>query len=368
MAATLDMMGFESRNQLLIGFRLKTDIRMIRTHTLNERGDLMEQRKLGKEGPEVSAIGLGCMAMSEFYGASDDAASTEVIFAALEAGITMLDTADTYGHGHNEELIGRVLKRWGGKVFVASKFGIVRKKGEYRREICGRPEYVKAAVEASLGRLGRERIDLCYVHRVDANVAIEETVGALSDLAAQGKLRYIGLSEPSVETLRRAHAVHPITAVQSEYSLWTRDAERGIMPVCRELGIGFVAYSPLGRGVLTGRIDRSLIDREGDMRRFLPRFSAENFAANMDVTAKFVDMARRKGIAPSRMALAWILAKGDDIVPIPGTRRMTYLMENIGSTEVRLDQEEIGILDDLFAPGMIRGARYTPEGMAGVNQ
>lgn len=328
----------------------------------------MEKRKLGNTGPEVSALGLGCMAMSEFYGPSDDAASKAVILAALDQGITMLDTADTYGHGHNEELIGSVLRDWSGEVFVATKFGIVRVRGEYKRTISGRPEYVRQSAEGSLKRLGREVIDLYYVHRIDETVPIEETVGAMADLVKEGKVRYIGLSEPGTETLRRAHTVHPITAVQSEYSLWTRDVEISILPLLRELGIGFVPYSPLGRGALTGTLDKAAISQEGDLRQFLPRFTEEHFDANMKRTQTLIGLASKKGVSPAQMALAWLLAQGKNIVPIPGTRHEKYLAENIQAVDLRLSAGEMETLGEAFAQNAIGGERYTVEGMAGVNK
>lgn len=328
----------------------------------------MKKRRLGPSGPEVSALGLGCMAMSEFYGPSDDAISQAVIIAALNRGITMLDTADTYGHGHNEELIGKVLREWSRDVFVATKFGIVRARGEYKRTINGRPEYVKQSAEKSLKRLGRDWIDLYYVHRIDETVPIEETIGAMADLVKEGKIRYIGLSEPSAETLRRAHAAHPITAVQSEYSLWTRDVEVSILPVLRELGIGLVPYSPLGRGALTGRLDQATLTRDGDLRQFLPRFSEANFDANMAQTQLLIDLAEQKGISPAQAALGWLLARGEDIVPIPGTRHEKFLNENIQSIDVTLSAEEVSSLDAAFAMDIVRGDRYTEEGMAGVNK
>lgn len=328
----------------------------------------MNKRKLGPNGPEVSALGLGCMAMSEFYGPSNDATSTAVILSALEKGVTLIDTADTYGHGHNEELIAKAMNEWTGEIFVATKFGIVRVRGEYTRTICGRPEYVKQSAEGSLKRLGREVIDLYYVHRIDETVPIEETVGAMADLIQEGKIRYIGLSEPGAETLRRAHAVHPITAVQSEYSLWTRDVESSMLPLVRELGIGFVAYSPLGRGALTGTLDRAAISREGDIRNFLPRYSEEHLIANLARTQAFVRLAAEKQATPAQMALAWLLAQNETIVPIPGTRHEKYLAENLQSAKIVLSAEERKILDKAFAPGTILGDRYTAEGMAGVNK
>ena len=328
----------------------------------------MKKRRLGQNGPEIFPLGLGCMAMSEFYGDADEAESRAVILEALEQGVNMLDTADTYGNGRNEILIREALRDWPGKVFLATKFGIVRKEGEYKRSINGRPEYVRQAAEASLKRLGRETIDLYYVHRIDDSTPIEETVGAMAELVKEGKVRYIGLSEPSSKTLRRACRVHPIAAVQSEYSLWTRDVESLILPDMRELGVTLVPYSPLGRGVLTGRIDREVISRAGDLRPYLPRFSEENFEANMERTQVLFDLAEKKGITPAQGALAWLLAKGDDIIPIPGTRKKERLRENIGAADVEWSPDEMSILDEAFAPGVIKGERYTPEGMAGVNK
>jgi aryl-alcohol dehydrogenase-like predicted oxidoreductase len=308
------------------------------------------------------------MAMSEFYGPSDDAASKAVILSALERGLTLLDTADTYGAGHNEELIGKVLRGWCGDVFVATKFGIVRQPGAYTRTICGRPEYVRQACEASLRRLGRETIDLYYVHRIDESVPIEDTVGAMAELVQAGKVRYLGLSEPAAATLRRAHAVHPIAAVQSEYSLWTRDVETQLLPALRELGVALVPYSPLGRGALTGKLSGRSIAREGDFRSLLPRFSEENLEANLVRTGALFELAASKGVRPAQLALAWLLAKGEDIVPIPGTRRSEYLRENLEALDISLSAAEIETLDRAFSPGVIEGDRYTAEGMVGVNK
>ncbi|MCG8553318.1 MAG: aldo/keto reductase [Desulfobacterales bacterium] len=328
----------------------------------------MKKRQLGTQGPMVSAIGLGCMAMSEFYGPSNDEMSKTVIRSALEQGVTMLDTSDQYGFGHNEELIGNVLKTWSGEVFVATKFGIVRKPGEYARTICGRPDYVIEACEASLKRLGRETIDLYYVHRVDETVPIEDTVGAMADLVKAGKIRYIGLSEPGETTLRRAHCVHPVAAVQSEYSLWTRDVEARILPTMRELGVALVPYSPLGRGGLTGRLTSGTISGPGDFRSLLPRFSETNIQVNLVHTRHLLDLAASKGVTPAQAAIAWLLAKGDDVVPIPGTRHLTYLDENLKALDICLSAQEMLMLDQAFSPGVIQGERYTPEGMAGLNK
>ncbi len=326
----------------------------------------MKQRRLGKGGPEVSAIGLGCMGMSEFYGPSDDENSRRLILEAIESGITMLDTSDTYGLGHNESLIADALKAWKGDVFIATKFGIVRKPGEYRRSICGRPEYVREAAEASLKRLKRDIIDLYYVHRIDVTVPIEETVGAMADLVREGKVRWIGLSEPSAKTIRKAHAVHPLAAVQSEFSLWTRHVEAEILPTLRELGIGFVAYSPLGRGFLTGALDRNGLDK-GDFRNLLPRLQGENYDHNLALVGRLQNMAAQKGVTPAQLALAWVLHKGDDIVPIPGTRRSKYLQENIAATALHLDESEIASLESIFTAGAVKGNRYPDAGMAGID-
>ena len=326
----------------------------------------MKKRTLGANGPEVSAIGLGCMAMSEFYGESDEAAAKRVISAALERGITMLDTADTYGFGHNEKLIADALKEWSGEVFVATKFGIVRKPGQYERSICGRPGYVRQAAEASLRRLGRETIDLYYIHRIDTDVPIEDTVGAMSELVREGKIRYIGVSEPAVETVRRAHVVHPVAAVQTEYSLWTRHVEQQLFPTLRELGIGFVPYSPLGRGFLTGKLDAEALEPD-DFRRLMPRAQGENLLHNLRLVQKIKPIADDKGITLAQLALAWLLSKGEDIIPIPGTRRLAYLEENLAAVEVRLSQEEIEAIDAIFSPQAVQGERYPKAGMVGID-
>lgn len=328
----------------------------------------MQKRIIGSTGLEISAIGLGCMGMSEFYGKADDNESMKVILHALESGVTMLDTADTYGNGHNEELIGRVLKEWRGDVVVATKFGIARTPGEYKRSINGRPEYVKEAAEASLKRLGREVIDLYYLHRVDAEVAIEDTVGAMADLVKEGKVRFIGLSEPSVDTMRRAHSEHPITAVQSEYSLWTRELEKDVLPAAREFGIGLVAYSPLGRGFLTGSMTKESISVEGDLRLSMPRFSGNNFDVNMRLTRALEKIAASKDVKAAQLAIAWLLHKGEDIVPIPGTRRIKYLDDNICAATICLSAEEMENLDKIFHVGAALGDRYTEEGMKGIGR
>ena len=333
----------------------------------------MEKRQLGKEGPLVSAMGLGCMAMSEFYGARPDgAAAIEVIRTALDLGVTFLDTADTYGDGHNEELVGRTVRRFrkegGQEVTVASKFGIVRQPGSYERKICGRPDYVRSALEASLERLGLETLDLYYIHRIDATVPIEETMGALSDLVTEGKIRYVGLSEPSVSTLERAHKVHPVTCVQSEFSLFTREPETGLLPFLREHGIGFVPYSPLGRGMLSGTLTAEKLKADPkDLRQHLPRTGAEYFDHNAALVDALVPIAREREISLPVLALAWVLCKGDDIVPIPGTRRVTYLKENTQAAKIRLTSDEMAAVESVFHMDAPAGERYTPEGMKGVN-
>jgi aryl-alcohol dehydrogenase-like predicted oxidoreductase len=322
----------------------------------------MKQRRLGKDGPLVSALGLGCMGMSEFYGDRDDTESLATIYRALDAGITMLDTADIYGPFLNEELVGKAIRgRWQ-EVFLATKFGILRSDDPRYRGVCGKPDYVRSACEASLRRLGVEVIDLYYQHRVDPDTPIEETAGALAELVREGKVRYIGLSEAGPETIRRAHAVHPVTAVQSEYSLWTRDPEEAVLPVCRELGIGFVAYSPLGRGFLTGRIRSSSDLAADDYRRSTPRFQEANVAQNLARVGRVEAMAREKGCRPGQVALAWVLGRGDDVVPIFGTKRRTYLEENLGALDVELTEGDLEVLDRVFPAGATAGARY-PEGM-----
>src|SRR5581483_8086127 len=287
----------------------------------------MDKRRLGTEGLEVSALGLGCMGMSEFYGTTDEGEAIATIHRALELGIDFLDTADMYGRGANERLVGKAIADRRDRVVLATKFGNVRN-DDGSREVRGDPEYVRQACEASLRRLGLDHVDLYYQHRVDRRVPIEETVGAMAELVEAGKVRYLGLSEASPETIRRAHAVHPISALQSEYSLWTRDPEDGPLQTCRELGIGFVAYSPLGRGFLTGQISSPEDLEEGDFRRNNPRFQGENFRRNLDLVARVEEIAEEKGRSASQVALAWVLARGDDVVPIPGTKRRRYLEKN----------------------------------------
>ena len=324
----------------------------------------MNTRRLGS-GPVVSAMGLGCMGMSEFYGKADDATSLEVLHRAVDLGITFLDTADMYGPYHNEELIGRFLREAAPDVTLATKFGIVRRPGEYARTIDNSEAYMRAACEGSLRRLGREAIDLYYVHRIDKGQPIEDTMEALGRLVQEGKIRHVGLCELNASTLRRAHAVHPVTAVQTEYSLWTRDVEAEVLPTCRELGIGFVAYSPLGRGFLTGAVSSGGFE-EGDFRASLPRFAPENAEVNGSIVNAVRAVAARIGSSPAQVALAWLLAQGGDIVPIPGTKRLKYLEENIGAASLTLDAEA---LEDLASAARlpVAGARYTAEGMKGVD-
>lgn len=326
----------------------------------------MQMRKLGN-GLEVSALGLGCMGMSEFYGARDDAESLRVLDRAIDLGITFLDTADMYGPFHNEELLGRFLASRRPQVTLATKFGIRRNPGEYARSVDNSPAYARAACEASLRRLRVERIDLYYVHRIEQDRPIEEVMGALSDLVAEGKIGHVGLSEVSAATLRRAHAVHPVTAVQTEYSLWTRDVEAEILPACRELGIGFVPYSPLGRGFLTGTHASGQSFEAGDFRAMLPRFQDANLAVNLAIVAAVRALAEETGATPAQVALAWLLAQGDAIVPIPGTKRVKYLEENAAAADLALSLAQVEGLSRAVEGLEVAGARYTAEGMKGVN-
>lgn len=329
----------------------------------------MKTRRLGAQGLECSALGLGCMGMSEFYGPTDEKSSVETIDRAVELGITMFDTADMYGPFRNEELVGRALRGKRDRVIIATKFGNVRDPNDpTKRSISGTPEYVRQACDASLRRLGVETIDLYYQHRVDTHTPIEETVGAMSDLVLAGKVRYLGLSEAASDTIRRAHKVHPISALQSEYSLWSRDPEGGVLDTCRELGIGFVPYSPLGRGFLTGLI-KSIDDLAADdFRRASPRFQGTNFQTNLDLVERVEAIARAKGCTPAQLALAWVLAQGDDIVPIPGTRHVNRLEENVGALQVTLSAEDLRRIDAVAPKGAAAGERYTEAGMNAVNR
>jgi aryl-alcohol dehydrogenase-like predicted oxidoreductase len=318
----------------------------------------METRKLGANGPEVSAEGLGCMGMSEFYGSADEDEAKEVIQRALELGITFLDTADMYGPFTNEKLVGEAISDRRDEVVLATKFGNVRGENGERLGVRGDAEYVRQCCEDSLRRLGVERIDLYYQHRVDPKVPIEETVGAMAELVQQGKVAHLGLSEAAPETIRRAHATHPIAALQTEYSLWSRDPEDEILPTVRGLGIGFVAYSPLGRGFLTGRF-KSIDDLpEDDFRRVSPRFEAENFDRNLELVDQITELAEEKGVAPGQLALAWVLAQGEDIVPIPGTKHVQYLEQNVAAAEIELSAEELSRIDQVAPAGAATGDRY----------
>jgi len=326
----------------------------------------MQRRKLGTD-LDVSALGLGCMGMSEFYGARDDEQSLAVLEQAVEMGIDFFDTADMYGPHHNEELLGRFLATRKPQVKIASKFGIVRQPGEYRRSIDNRAQYARACCEASLRRLGIEQIDLYYVHRINPAQPIEDTMTGLAQLVQEGKIARIGLSEVSSSTLRRAHAVHPVAAVQTEYSLWAREVEAEVLPTCRELGIGLVAYSPLGRGFLTGRYQSDAPFAAGDFRATLPRFQPENIRHNRLLVEAVSAIATRKACTPAQIALAWLLAQGEDIVPIPGTRRLHHLQDNAGALALHLGADDLAELGRALNTIAIAGARYTEEGMKGVN-
>jgi len=328
----------------------------------------MEKRRLGRLGPEVGALGLGCMGMSEFYGATDDQESVATIHRALELGVTLLDTADVYGPFKNEELVGRAVRDRRDQAVIATKFGIVRGPDPTTRSVSGRPEYVRASCEGSLKRLGLATIDLYYQHRIDPSVPIEDTVGAMAELVSAGKVRFLGLSEASPATIRRAHAVHPLSALQTEYSLWSRDPEDEILATCRELGIGFVAYSPLGRGFLAGGI-RKLEDLAADdWRRFSPRFQGLNFEKNLDLVKKVEELAQAKGATPSQLALAWVLAQGEDILPIPGTKRRDRLQENLKSLELDLGPEDFAQIEAAAPRGAVAGQRYPESAMPLLNR
>jgi aryl-alcohol dehydrogenase-like predicted oxidoreductase len=323
----------------------------------------MEMRSLGTQGLRVGAIGLGCMGMSEFYGTADEAESLATIDRALELGVTMLDTADVYGPHTNEVLVGRAVKNRRDRVVIATKFGIVRTADPSYRAVNGKPEYVRASCDGSLSRLGVDTIDLYYQHRVDRQTPIEETVAAMADLVKAGKVRYLGLSEAGADTIRRAHAVHPITAVQSEYSLWTRDPEDRVLATCRELGIGLVAYSPLGRGLLTGRIRSEADLAPDDFRRGVSRFHEENLQKNLALISHIEELAASKRVTAAQLAIAWVLSRGTDIVPIVGTKRRTYLEENLKALDVPFTPEELQRLDELAPRGVASGDRYPQHSM-----
>jgi aryl-alcohol dehydrogenase-like predicted oxidoreductase len=328
----------------------------------------MTKRKLGTQGLTVSAIGLGCMGMSEFYGSADEAEAIATVHRALDAGIDFVDTADMYGRGDNERLVGKAIRGCRERVTLATKFGNVRDEAGRFVGVNGRPEYVRTACDASLKRLGVDEIDLYYQHRVDPTVPIEDTVGAMSELVAAGKVRYLGMSEAAAGTLRRAVTVHPIAALQTEYSCWTRDVETEILPACRELGIGFVAYSPLGRGFLTGRFRSSEAFEPGDWRRNSPRFQGENLMKNLELVERLEALARRKKCTPAQLALAWLLNQGDDIVPIPGTKRVCYLMENAAAMALEITADDREEINRIAPPGVAAGARYPDLAMKAVNR
>lgn len=328
----------------------------------------MRTRKLGNQGLVVSELGLGCMGMSEFYGARDETEAIATIHRALDLGVTFLDTADMYGPFTNERLVGQAIANRRDEVVLATKFGNVRTEDGGFRGVSGKPDYVHQACDASLQRLGVDVIDLYYQHRVDPTVPIEDTIGAMAELVQQGKVRYLGMSEAAPATIRRANAVHPITALQTEYSLWSRDPEDEILPTVRELGIGYVAYSPLGRGFLSGQFQKPEDLPEDDFRRHSPRFQGENFTKNLELVERVKAIASEKKVTPSQLALAWLLAQGEDIVPIPGTKRRTYLEENVGATEITLSEDDLRQIESVAPKGIAAGDRYPTQHMSSVNR
>ena len=328
----------------------------------------MKRRNLGNEGLVVSELGLGCMGMSEFYGTENDEESIATIHRSIELGVTFLDTADMYGPFTNERLVGRAIEGRRDEVVLATKFGNERAEDGARLGINGRPDYVRKSCDASLERLGVDHIDLYYQHRVDPDTPVEETFGAMKELVEAGKVRYLGISEAAPETIRKAHSVHPISALQTEYSLWSRDVEDEILPTVRELGIGFVAYSPLGRGFLTGQIQSPEDFGEGDYRQNSPRFQGENFHKNLELVERVREIADEKGVAPGQLAIAWLLHRGEDIIPIPGTKRRKYLEENAAAVDVELSDEELRRIDEVAPAGVAAGGRYDEAGMGTVNR